>query len=73
MDGGVGYADMDALKATELRLGLPGSDPPEKPLPTTTTTTATTARPTKRSLDEDRAARREPSEGGRATSTRATK
>lgn len=69
MDGGVGYADMDALKATELRLGLPGSHPPEKPLPTTTTT----ARPTKRSLDEDRAARRETSEGGRATSTRATK
>ncbi|CAL9134157.1 unnamed protein product [Musa textilis] len=69
MDGGVGYVDMDALKATELRLGLPGSDPPEKLPPTTTTT----ARPTKRSLDEDRAARREPSEGGRATSTRATK
>ncbi|RWW59486.1 hypothetical protein BHE74_00033577 [Ensete ventricosum] len=32
MDGGVGYVDVDALKATELRLGLPGSDDPsEKP------------------------------------------
>ncbi|RRT59842.1 hypothetical protein B296_00014929 [Ensete ventricosum] len=72
MDGGVGYVDVDALKATELRLGLPGSDEPSEKPPTPTTTT-TAARPSKRSLDEDRAARREPSEGGRATSTRATK
>lgn len=37
--------DMDNLKATELRLGLPGSDEPEKP-------TVVPARGNKRSLQQ---------------------
>ncbi|WOL15260.1 hypothetical protein Cni_G24041 [Canna indica] len=55
--------DLDNLKATELRLGLPGTDEPEKP----------TSRPTsKRSLEEDRQAERKPSDGSQE-STRVTK
>lgn len=46
MEGGSSYeCDLDNLKATELRLGLPGTDAPEKPAPMT-------SRGSKRALEE---------------------